>query len=208
MKGKRLYDKYKDYFIYSKSFLQTNPKEAYVIALYAANTIHSQYKSNASLLNNTEITNLGQEIKNLKSIDAQYQKTDQEEYTNFIENMFANVDQEDREGEVSPNTAKSFKMLSDLIEVFLFFGEIPEEWKEKRKYCKFKAVDIMQSFKRGEVPRRGGPNDKKVEKKDEIDEELKNMEKEVNYEKKIIEENEKIKGKIMSLNIYYILYII
>jgi len=32
------------------------------------------------------------------------------------------------------------------------FGELPPDWEEKRKYCKWKAVDINRALKEGRVP--------------------------------------------------------
>lgn len=200
MKAKRLFTQYKDLFSYSKSFIQVNPRISYIISLYSANTVHKEFKANPNALNDDEKTLLQKEILNIKTIPITGDKPTIEEYNDFIENMFYNVDQEDREGEVTQTTARSFKMISDLIEVFNFFGPISPEWSEKRKYCKFKAIDIMGSLKKGEVPKRGGPNDvkKDVTSKNEIDDELKKLELENDYEKRIIEENSRRQGKIIS----------
>lgn len=199
MKTKRFFTQYKDLFLYSKNFLQVDPRMSYVISLYAANTVHKEYKTNPNALNEDEKALLQKEILNIKTIQITGDKPTIEEYNDFIENMFYNVDQEDREGEVTQTTARSFKMISDLIEVFNFFGSISSEWSEKRKYCKFKAIDIMGALKKGEVPKRGGPNDvkKEVSTKNQIDDEIKNLEIENDYEKRIIEENLKRQGKLI-----------
>jgi hypothetical protein len=188
-KTKRFFDKYKDYFTYSHSFSEVNIKISYVIALFAANKVHSEYKINSSILNNDELTILGNEIKAIKTNFPNIEKPSFEEFNIFIENMFANVDEEDREGEVTSKTAKSFKILVDLIEVFNFYGEIPQEWSEKKKYCKFKAVDIMTSLKKGEIPKRGGPNDKIIKKeKTDIDKEIEELQRENKKEEELEKE--------------------
>jgi len=188
-KTKRFFDKYKDYFTYSHSFNEVNKKISYIIALFAANKVHSEYKNNSSILNSEELSTLGNEIKNIKSFFSNIEKPTFDEFNIFVDNMFTNVDQEDREGEVTTKTAKSFKILADLIEVFTFYGDIPQEWVEKKKYCKFKAVDIMSCFKKGEIPRPGGPNDKLIKKeKTEFDLELENLEKENKKEEELEKE--------------------
>jgi len=64
-------------------------------------------------------------------------------------------------------------------------------------------LDIKKSLQKGEVPKRGGPNDKKVEPKTQVDEidseinnELNSLDKEVAYEKKVLEMNQKYQGNI------------
>jgi len=54
------------------------------------------------------------------------------------------------------------------------------------KYCKFKAIDIMKSLKNGEVPKRGGPNDKIVPKPKPEDSEI---QKELNQIQGQLEQN-------------------
>ena len=195
MKAKKLFDNYKDLFMYGNFFKETNPRIAYIIKLYAANSIHAEFKKDTTKLNDTEKDKLKAEIIDINKIKIEGEKPGKnniQEYEEFIENMFANVDEEDREKDVTMKTAKSFKMLSELIDVFHFFGdEIPNGWNDKKKYCKFKAVDIAKCLKAGEVPKRGGPNEvkeekEKVKEKDEIESELNDIIKEQEYENKII----------------------
>lgn len=134
MKQKSLFDKFKDYFTHANSFKESNPRMAYIIKLYAANSIHNQYKQNSSLLNETEKGLLQNEVRDLKTIKVEGDKPSVEEYSDFIENIFANVNEEDRFGTVTMKTAKSFKTVAELIGVFAYFGDIQTEWKEKGKY--------------------------------------------------------------------------
>lgn len=201
---KGVFDTHKDLFKFANYFIDSNPNMAYIIKLYACNVIHEQYRKDKACLNDNERKILESEIVGIKKIPVKGEKPDKNnpvEFTEFIENMFANVDEEDREGEVTMKTAMSFKMVGELIEVFNFFGEIPEEWKEKKKYCKFKAVNISKALKAGEVPRRGGPNDKKKVDKSEVDkeinDELKQLEKENEYENKVISINQQRIGMLL-----------
>lgn len=194
MKGdKKVFDKYKDFFLYARSFKDSSPNIAYAISLYAANSINSEVKSKNINMDDNEKTQLKNEILFIQSIGGI--KPSIEEFNEFIENIFANVDEEDREGEVSAKTARSFKMVSQLIDVFNFFGQVPPDWEEKKKYSKFKAVDIMTSLKKGEKPRRGGPNDIKKSEDNELESEIRMLERENTIEKKIYDENQKRQGK-------------
>lgn len=131
MKQKSLFDKYRNYFTYADSFKESSPRIAYLIKLFSANSIHNQYKQNPALLNDTEKGLLQNEVKDLKTIKVEGENPSIEEYNDFIENIFANVNEEDRFGVVTLKTAKSFKTVADLIGVFEFFGEIPVDWVEK-----------------------------------------------------------------------------
>ena len=59
------------------------------------------------------------------------------EYAEFLENFFANIDDEDRYGEVNLKTAQSFRICADLIEVFKNWDEIDFEWIKK---CNFNFI--------------------------------------------------------------------
>lgn len=194
MKSKTIFDKYKDLFTYGNFFKESNPRIAYIIKLHAANSIHSEFKKDSSILSDSNKDKLKSEILDINKIKIEGEKPSKnniQEFEEFIENLFANVDEEDREKIVTMKTAKSFKMVGELIEVFKFFDNIvPEIWDEKKKYCKFKAIDIAKSLKLGQVPKRGGPNEdlnkNKTEKKDEIENELNEIIREQEYEKKVI----------------------
>ena len=56
-----------------------------------------------------------------------------EDYTAFLSDMFAKVDEEDRHGEVTFETSFSFKLVGDLIDVLTFWGPVPDEWVKKSK---------------------------------------------------------------------------
>jgi hypothetical protein len=138
MKGKEkpLLEKYKVFWENGKSIFQTDKKIGFCLQNYAVNQIFSGFKSNSKALNESHKKEFEQMIKDLavekKSIGEDANCT-AEEFVSFLENMFANVDDEDRNGEVTMKTSYSFRMLSELIDVLLQWGPIPEEWQKKSK---------------------------------------------------------------------------
>jgi len=75
----------------------------------------------------------------------------------FAARVFDIADTEDRAGNANKNTAKTFLSASQYIEVMKQFGELSEEWREKQKYAKWKAVDINTALKNGLTPKPGPP---------------------------------------------------
>jgi hypothetical protein len=71
--------------------------------------------------------------KNWPALKRQFQfrETTKEEFLEFMENLFANVDDEDRHDEVTLKTSMSFKMIGELVDVLIKFGEIPNEWQQR-----------------------------------------------------------------------------
>lgn len=88
-----------------------------------------------------------------------------EQYEKFITMLFISADNDDRKTGSTKATAQKFLILSYFIEAFNVFNEIPQDWEEKRIYCKWKAADILKALKRGEKPLPGGPNERGNEEK-------------------------------------------
>ena len=51
------------------------------------------------------------------------------EFNDLVENIFCNVDEEDRFKNITQKTLGGFKLVMDLIEFSLNFGEIQDKWK-------------------------------------------------------------------------------
>lgn len=80
------------------------------------------------------------------------------EVENFILSVFAKTDKEERTCEtITKKNALDFKRCGDFIELLTLFGELEPEWKEREKYCKYKAATILKCLKNGEEPPRGNP---------------------------------------------------
>jgi TolA-binding protein len=67
------------------------------------------------------------------------------------------IDREDRAGKASANTARTFMAASAFFDVLQQFGALPTDLVDMRKYCKWKAADILKAIKEGRKPDIGGP---------------------------------------------------
>ena len=81
-------------------------------------------------------------------------------FERFITMLFVSCDNDDRKIGSTKATAQKFLVLSYFIEAMGVFEELPPDWVEKRKYCKWKAADILKALKRGEQPLPGGPSER------------------------------------------------
>lgn len=71
---------------------------------------------------------------------------------NFVTSTFTNADKNERQCETIDKTnARDFNTCSHFIMLLSMFGEAYDEgeWEEKRKYCVFKAGNIMKALKSG-----------------------------------------------------------
>ncbi|KAJ3185423.1 hypothetical protein HDU87_000042 [Geranomyces variabilis] len=78
---------------------------------------------------------------------------------NFALRIFFNADTEDRDGRASKKTAKTFLAASMFLELLKVFGEVDAEVKDKIRYSKFKAGDIIKALREGRVPTPGAPGE-------------------------------------------------
>ncbi|KAJ3053622.1 hypothetical protein HK097_003815 [Rhizophlyctis rosea] len=76
---------------------------------------------------------------------------------NFALRIFMNADNEDRNGNASKKTAKTFLAAAIFLELLKVFGDIDTEVQEKIRYAKWKATDIIKALKEGRVPVPGPP---------------------------------------------------
>ena len=75
---------------------------------------------------------------------------------NFAFSVFNRGDEEDRAGLASKSTAKVFYSASSFFDILEQFGPLSNDVQEKRKYCKWKAADILNAIKEGRAPSAGG----------------------------------------------------
>ncbi|KAJ3257456.1 Vacuolar protein sorting-associated protein vta1 [Boothiomyces macroporosus] len=78
---------------------------------------------------------------------------------NFGLKIFLNADNEDRNGLASKKTVKTFVAASVFLECLKIFkdGELDDDIKQKIKYAKYKAADIMKALNEGRKPNPGPP---------------------------------------------------
>jgi hypothetical protein len=186
MSTKNEYPKFKRIFDHGILITKANQNIGFSIKLFAVKSMYGELKEHPDAEREADVK------KNLIALNGEkssngIQESTLEEYKEFLENMFANVDDQDRFGEVNLRTAQSFRICADLIEVFKTWGNIPMEWGQKSiifffynffifllvKYCKFKSVDISKCIKNGTTPGRGNPNEKNEDA--ELENELNQM---------------------------------
>lgn len=78
---------------------------------------------------------------------------------NFANSVFQRADDEDRAGASSKATAKIFYSAASFYDVLEQFGELDADIKDKRKYAKWKAADILNAIKEGRTPTAGSFDD-------------------------------------------------
>nr|KAJ3423017.1 hypothetical protein HK105_004192 [Polyrhizophydium stewartii] len=139
---------------------EREPIVAYYCNYYAAKlAMERGFKSKESEAFLSSLVDLLQEDKkNLASSEAI--SNDVVAYAhieNFALKIFVNADNEDRAGKASKRTAKTFLAASIFLELLKQFGELDGEIKQKIKYAKFKAADIVKALKEGRIPTAGPP---------------------------------------------------
>jgi hypothetical protein len=209
MKGKEkpLLERFKQFWETGKKISEDAKKIGFCLKTYAVNQIFIVYKKNNASLKESEKKEFEgwvRELASEKKLLGPDAICTAEEYSEFLQSSFNNVDDEDRNGEVTVTTSYNFKLLGDLIDVLTQWGPIPDEWQKKsknikklnifkilEKYSKFKALDIFKCLKQGIAPKRGGPK----EADDEVSKELNDMMK----ENKDISNESNNKDKIFSV---------
>ena len=170
---KTLFDEYKFLWESGKVQTQYNIKIGYHILLYVVTTMTPKATNEQD---KKKVAELIKELKEYKDrIPIENTKCELEEYQTFLNDFFTKVDNEDRYKTVTMKTVMKFKMMSEFIKVLNSFGpeNLNEEMKKCQKYCKWKAVDITRSLKKGEIPHRGGPNEKNND--DELGDEIEKL---------------------------------
>ena len=149
-KEKQEYTKFKRIYDYGLVISSANFKAGYFIKSFSIKKMYEDFKINRDPEKETEIKIL---LADLTKIKQNYSENEfdsnldlnLEEYLEFLENIFANVDDEDRYGEVNMKTAANFRMVGELIELISSFEEIPFEWQKRCNFVYFKFFsEILQ----------------------------------------------------------------
>jgi len=151
-------EKHQIYVELFQELFEREPEVAYYVLLYYVNKgIEQINRDSANQALKAEVVAKMDQLESLKrSLGDPVPK---DTYEGFLTMLFCQVDTEDRqEGSAGP-TAKKFRNCAKLIEAWGVMGPIPPAWDSKRKYCMWKAADIIKAIKERRVPRRGGPND-------------------------------------------------
>lgn len=136
MSTKNEYAKFKRIYDHGTLLGKANPNIAFNIKLYSAKGMYGELKKSPDKSKENDVKKFLAALNEEKTKYNCEELKSSEEYIVFIENLFANVDDEDRFGEVTFRTAQTFRLVSDLIEVLKNWGEIPTEWAKKSELIK------------------------------------------------------------------------
>lgn len=129
--SKNEYAKFKRIYDHGTLITKADPNIGFNIKLFSVKGMFSQLKQNPE--KESDIKSILKKLNEEKGEMNLTEYPSNEEFNEFMDNMFANVDDQDRFGEVTLRTASSFRICADLIEVFKNWGEIPSEWVQKSK---------------------------------------------------------------------------
>ena len=176
MKNKSIIDKFFPLWEGGKSVERGNPKVGFHIRNYVVNQINAAFQKDKNLFSDQDKEKFIKMVTELKEVKGLLKPEElectEEEYQEFLNTFFTNLDYEDRHDTVTIKTSSKFRLMAGFIDVLTTFGPLSEDMKKCKKYCAFKAVDIFKALKRGEVPKRGGPKEEENPKEKEADDEL------------------------------------
>lgn len=137
-----------------KSPDRNNQVLAYACRLYALNKAMK-----LSTRSSEESTFLVQQMDLLEAAKKQFNIAEAEAKT-AVETqatlLFNKADEIDRAGYADKGTAKLFYAAATYFDVFEHFGDLAVEVLEMRKYCKWKAAEIINACNSGVKPTPGG----------------------------------------------------
>lgn len=150
----------KPFLVRSEEMKSADPVISYYTLRYAVSLAMEYRKQNPTNQVVTEYLSNMLNLMEVKKSEINNVQNTKEHYEKFITMLFVSADTEDRKSGSTKKTAQKFLILSYFIEAFNVIEELPQNWEEKRIYCKWKTADILKSIKKGEKPLPGGPNER------------------------------------------------
>ena len=176
MKNKSIIDKFIPLWEGGKSVERGNAKVGFCIRNYVVNQLNAAFQKDKTIFSEQDKDKFIKMVTELKETKGHLQPEDlqctEEDYQEFLNTFFTNLDYEDRHDTVTIKTSSKFRLMAGFIDVLTTFGPLSDDMKKCKKYCAFKAVDIFKALKRGEVPKRGGPKEEENSKEKETEDEL------------------------------------
>ena len=176
MKNKSIIDKFIPLWEGGKSVERGNAKVGFCIRNYVVNQLNAAFQKDKTIFSEQDKDKFIKMVTELKETKGHLQPEDlqctEEDYQEFLNTFFTNLDYEDRHDTVTIKTSSKFRLMAGFIDVLTTFGPLSDDMKKCKKYCAFKAVDIFKALKRGEVPKRGGPKEEENPKEKETEDEL------------------------------------
>lgn len=131
MTAKNEYAKFKRIYDHGNLIAKANQNIGFNIKLFAVKGMFGELKQHPDKEKESDVKKMLVNLNEEKGISGLQEFSNSDEFKEFMDNMFANVDDQDRYGEVTLRTAQSFRICADLIEVMKNWGEIPVEWAKK-----------------------------------------------------------------------------
>lgn len=143
----------------SKEIENANGIVSYYVYYYATNLAYNYLKKNPKNKAIGQLIHNMQNILESKKTCLVFPENPSEHYEDYITELFISADNDDRKIGSTRTTAHKFRVLFYFIQAFNVLSDLPQEWNEKLAYCKWKAVDIIKSIKKGEKPCSGKPSE-------------------------------------------------
>ncbi len=146
----------KPYFTYAAQMRQAVPIMAYHCKFYAVKRGLKLCSENPGEMADKAKSFLVQELGDLETMKGAMGDVKQEDLKfhveNFVLSVFTKTDKDERTCEtITKRNAMDFKRTGDFIALLDLFEDcMTEDWKQKQKYCKYKAGTIMKALKNGE----------------------------------------------------------
>ncbi|KNC55916.1 uncharacterized protein AMSG_11383 [Thecamonas trahens ATCC 50062] len=159
---------YQQYINRANELANVDPVVAYYCRMYVVQECISMYSA-ATEETREYLNELMSSLEQVKKAlpDSPLLGSESEEAAIYVENfahkVFKGADDEDRAGVASIGTALRFRAASNFYQVLRVFGPLAADIEEKKKYAKWKAVQISKAIKAGKQPRPGGPQEHKEE---------------------------------------------
>jgi len=154
-------EKYKHYLRYARDLDDIDP----VVALccrsyYLTKYIEAKRKTKMTAQESANIKDLLNIVENIQKKLELTKEQREKKVEEFCIKLFECIVEDDLSAmEISENHAIQFNTTADVIELLKVFGSISNEWEDKRRYCKYKALVIYKCIKDNtEIPR-GRPCD-------------------------------------------------
>ena len=138
---------------------QFNKTIGYIVKLFVVNV----FKNSDNFLkeeNKEKLNAFFQEFQNiLNQLSYNEKNINLNLYSNFVEDAFHKVINEDLNQNITYQTVRNFRIIGDLIEVFQYFNSLDNQLLRLQQFCRWKAKYIEDCLNKGENLIRGGLNE-------------------------------------------------
>ena len=136
-----------------------NKTIGYIVKLFVVNVLNKLINS-FSEENKQKSYIFFQEFQNiLNQLSYNEKNINLNLYSNYVEEVFKMVNNEDLNQKITYLTARNFRIVGDLIEVFQYFNALDNQMLKLQQFCRWKATYIEDCLNKNEIPLRGGLNE-------------------------------------------------